>query len=294
MNLTFYQRTKDKHGMNVFLPPVTVHELNMEINAFKMYHPKEEVEAAETHGQCWRGDTIEDGLKLCAFQTIEPVFDQYLPREGKILEAGCGTGRWVFCLRRKGYDVLGIDLARDAVAAAYAYDPTAPIILDDAKKTRFQDGYFRAVISLGVVEHFEEGPYQALQEVRRLLSNDGLFLLSVPIQNMFRLLLINHLKRLKMRLRKLWGHQYVFEEYRYTRKQMTKILQGTGFEIITIVPDEYIFPKSMGLFVDLPFLRHKTNKWEMNPIGKVIQKVFHAISAWFAASSALWVCRVKH
>jgi SAM-dependent methyltransferase len=265
----------------------------MEIKAFKMYHPKEDVEAAQTHGQCWRGDTVEDGLGLCRFQTIEPVFDRYLPRDGKILEAGCGTGRWVFYLRHKGYDVVGIDLAKDALAAAYAYDSTAPIILDDVRKTKFRDGYFQAVISLGVVEHFEEGPYQALQETRRLLCNNGLLLLSVPIQNMFRLLLINHLKRLKMFLRRLGGHQYLFEEYRYTRKQMTKILQDAGFEIITIVPDDYIFPKSMGLFVDLPFLRHKTNKWEMNSTGKVIQKVFYAGSPWFAASSALWVCRAK-
>jgi len=263
----------------------------MEHNVFKMYHPKAEVEAAKTRGQCWRGDTLEDGIEVCRYQTIDRIFEKYLPRKGKILESGCGLGRWVFYLRKKGYDVTGIDLVEQAVQTARAYDPEAPVFVDDVLHSRFPDDLFAAVISLGVIEHFEEGPEEALAEIKRVLSNDGLLFLSVPTQNLFRLLLINHLKRIKMHLRKLAGHEYLFEEYRYTRGQMTRILVDAGFEIIEMVPDDYFPPKSMGLYVDLPFLRHKKNRWEMNLVGKLLDRFFRSISPWLSCSSTLWVCK---
>ena len=100
----------------------------MKYNVFKMYHPKAEVEAAETRGQCWRGDTLEEGIELCRYQTIDRLFEKYLPRQGKILESGCGLGRWLFYLRKKGYDVTGIDLVEHAVHTAKAYDPEAACV----------------------------------------------------------------------------------------------------------------------------------------------------------------------
>lgn len=265
----------------------------MAVNAFKMYHPKDEVESAETRGQCWRGDTIEEGIELCRYQTITPVFDKYLPKPGRILESGCGLGRWVFYLRKRGYDVTGIDLVEHAMNTAKAYDPSAPVFVDDVLHSRFPDGHFQAVISLGVVEHFEEGPEEALNEIKRLLSKDGLLFLSVPTQNLFRFVLINHLKRLKMHLQKLLGYEYLFEEYRYTRRQMTQILRDAGFEIIEMVPDDYLHPKSMGVYVDLPFLRHRENRWEMNAAGKLLGRFFRYLSPWLACSSTLWVCRLR-
>ena len=265
----------------------------MKHNVFKMYHPKDEVEAAETRGQCWRGDTLEDGIELCKYQTIRRVFEKYLPRDGKILESGCGLGRWLFFLRKRGYDVTGIDLVEHAVKTAKAYDPEAPVFVDDVLHGRFPDKSFNAVISLGVVEHFEEGPEKAFTEIKRLLTSDGLLFLSVPTQNLFRLLLINHLKRAKMYLCKLAGHEYLFEEYRYTRRQMTSLLIEAGFEICEMVPDDYEPPKSMGLYVDLPFLRHKQQRWEMNSFGKLVDRFLRSISPWLSCSSTLWVCRTK-
>ncbi len=63
---------------------------------YKMYHPASEVQALDTHGQSWHGETVREGIDFCRHQLIEPVFRKYLPQKGKILEAGCGTGRWVF------------------------------------------------------------------------------------------------------------------------------------------------------------------------------------------------------
>lgn len=265
----------------------------MPLKAFKMYHPRDEVEALETHGQSWLSDTIEENIGLCAMQTIEPVFNRHLPKQGKILEAGCGLGRWVIYYRRKGYDIIGIDLAKDAVAMAKSYDPAVPVFIDNILKANYPDGHFDAVISLGVVEHFEEGPMEALNEAHRLLAKGGLLFVSVPLQNTFRILLVNHLKRIKKFIRTRKGRSYIFEEYRYTQKQLECFLTSAGFEVIDVAVDDFFPPKNMGLFVDLPFLRDKTKKWELNPSGRLLNSLFRTFSPRFACAGLLWVCRKK-
>ncbi len=258
-----------------------------------MYHPLREVQATDTHGQCWQGETVNDGIELCRYQLVEPFFQKYLPREGKILEAGCGLGRWVIYLRRLGYDIKGIELAADAIRLVKEYDPNIPITAGDVLHTSYPDKHFDAVISLGVVEHFQEGPQKAFQEIRRILKNDGLFFVTVPIQNFNRRLIANPLKELKRWIRKRSGIEYTFEEYRYTISQFSKLLNDEEFEIIECRPDDFRSPKNIGLYVDYPFLRHAKNKWELNTIGALLFKFLNIISPWAVAPGALWICRKK-
>ena len=260
---------------------------------YKMYHPVQEVTSMDTHGQCWHGETVDEGIEICPYQLIETVFRKYLPRNGRVLEAGCGLGRWVFYLQRLGYEIIGIDLAADALRVVREYDKNAPVRSDDILHTSFHDKHFDAVISLGVVEHFEEGPQEALGEAWRLLKDDGLLFVSVPVQNVSRKLFANPLKEFKRWLRKHRGAQYTFEEYRYTRGQFTERLHAANFEVVQIVPDDYRAPKNMGLYVDYPFLRHSTNKWELNGAGKMLSAALFSLSPWLVCAGALWVCRKK-
>src|SRR3972149_4781459 len=107
-------------------PDIKGKDLSLPFRPHVMYHPVSEIEQAGTHGQSWQGSNIPEILALCPSQTIEPLFQKYLPRAGRILEAGCGTGRWVFYLRSRGYDVCGVDLAPSALELAKAYGSTAP------------------------------------------------------------------------------------------------------------------------------------------------------------------------
>ncbi|TLY30037.1 MAG: class I SAM-dependent methyltransferase [Ignavibacteria bacterium] len=222
---------------------------------YKMYHPVAEVEAAETHGQCWHGETIDEGLDLCRYQLIEPLFREYLPKKGRILEAGCGPGRWVFYL--------------------------------------FPDKHFDAVISLGVVEHFQEGPQRAFKEARRILKDGGFYFVTVPLQNLNRLLIANPLKELKRWHQKRKGVGYAFEEYRYTRREFRNLLHEAGFEIIREAPDDYKSSKNMGLYVDFPFLRHSSKKWELNPAGKIVGSIFRSLTPWAACAGVMCISRKK-
>jgi SAM-dependent methyltransferase len=265
----------------------------VKITPYKMYHPRTEVEALDSHGQSWHNETVKENIDLCRYQLIESIFRKYLPRTGKILEAGCGLGRWVFYLRNLGYDITGIDLAADALRLAKEYDPSVPIHADNILRTSYPNGSFDAIISLGVVEHFEEGPEEAFRETRRLLKEGGLFLVTIPIQNLNRRMIANPLKEFKRWMNKRKGTEYIFEEYRYSRGQFQTLLEEMNFEIVLVVPDDFVPPKNIGLYVDYPFFRHKKNKWELNYPGKLMNSIFSGLSPWTVSAGALWICRKR-
>jgi SAM-dependent methyltransferase len=257
----------------------------------KRYTLAQQVEAMEALGQLGGAENLEDDIALCKLQTIEPYFRTYLPKQLKILEAGAGRGRWVFYLRRLGYDVVGIDLASSDIEFAKRFDPHVPIVHRDVLDTGFPDSYFGAVISLGVVEHFEEGPEKAFAEVLRILEDGGFFLVTVPTQNVGRVLVFNRLKNLQAWLRRVQGKRLAFEEYRYSRAQFGRLLRASGFEIVDTAPDDFLPPKNMGLYTDSRIFQHGERKWELNAIGRVINTLERAISPWLNCSGTLWVCR---
>jgi 2-polyprenyl-3-methyl-5-hydroxy-6-metoxy-1,4-benzoquinol methylase len=265
--------------------------LNNSKTPYKIYHPATEVDLFVTHGQCWVNETVEENIELCDYQTITPSFIEYLPKNGTILESGCGLGRWVFYLKRKGYTITGIDLASTAVESAKKFDPSISILKDDVLNSSFSSNYFESIISLGVVEHFEEGPEAALREFSRLLKDDGLLFISVPTQNLLRISITNRLKELFWWYNKKKGVKYKFEEYRYTKKQFSNILIKENFQPLEIVPDDFLPPKNMGLYVDFPFLRNKGKKWELNFFGKIIHRIFSTFSPLLVNSGALWICK---
>ena len=258
---------------------------------YKIYKLLEASPALETHGQCWTGESVAENIALCEFQTILPCLLKHLPRDARILESGCGLGRWVFYLRQKGFDITGIDLARPAVEMAKAYDPSVPILLDDVLQSQFPEQSFDAAISLGVVEHFEEGPQQALAELRRVLKDGGLLFISVPVQNWLRIFFTNRLKDLNRWRRKRKGMRFEFEEYRFYRKDFQERLQSARFEILEVVPDDFLSPKNLGLYADLQFLHSKERKWELNAPGNALAFLLRSISPWMACAGAHWVCR---
>ncbi len=257
----------------------------------KRYAPASVSETREELGQLGGSGDFESDISLCSRQTIEPAFLRYLPREGRILEAGSGRGRWVFYLRRLGYDVVGMELARSEIAAAKAFDPLAPIEYGNVLRTGYPDGSFGAVISLGVMEHFEDGPGQALAETRRILRTGGMLLVTVPTQDFMRTVFFNNVKRAQTLYRKSRGVKMEFEEYRYSRGQFEPLLREAGFTILERFPDDFRPPLNMGLYTDSRFLRDPHRQWELNSTGKILNAALSSVSPWLHCSGTLWVCK---
>jgi SAM-dependent methyltransferase len=259
----------------------------------KRFVPASLFEGTEAPGQVGGSGNLGEDIALCPLQTIDAVFDRLLPRDGKILEAGAGRGRWVFHLRRRGLDAVGIELASTEVANAKRSDPDIPIIVGNVLRMPFPDNSFAAVISLGVLEHFEDGPQEAFREIQRVLVPGGLLFVTVPIRNLFRFLVSDPMKAVQTVGRRLRRENLVFEEYRYTRGQFTKILEDAGFSILETAPDDFFPPKNMGLYTDSRLFRAPNAQWELNGLGRCIRMLCNSISPWVACSGGLWVCRTK-
>ncbi len=115
---------------------------------------------------------------------VRSLYGPFLPRDELILEAGCGLGIELIHWRGKGYRVVGIDYAENALRQVNIYQPGHQLAVGDIHQLPYPDSSFGAYLSFGVLEHFEFGPGPALQEANRVLKPGGLLVLTVPYPNL--------------------------------------------------------------------------------------------------------------
>lgn len=111
---------------------------------------------------------------------------KYLPRNAKVIEAGCGSGNILLAHREAGYSVYGIDFAPRTVRGLRKAYPSLDITEGDIRKTPYADSSFDAYWSIGVVEHFWDGYSEILEEASRILAPNGYAFISFPYMNYIR------------------------------------------------------------------------------------------------------------
>ena len=114
------------------------------------------------------------------------VLLRWLPKDGIILDAGCGMGRMVRRLQLHGLNCIGLDYAVPSLIHSNAVCPALPFVGGDLLQLPFADECFTGIFSIGVFEHFEDGPNAALQEMNRVLKPGGVLCLTVPYENQLR------------------------------------------------------------------------------------------------------------
>lgn len=98
-----------------------------------------------------------------------------------VLDAACGSGYGSSYLAETAAHVTGIDLSPEAVDYAWKRYSGPNICFEtmDAVHLRFGDNTFDTIVSFETVEHVSDvGAY--LNEVRRVLKPDGVYLVSTP------------------------------------------------------------------------------------------------------------------
>lgn len=122
----------------------------------------------------------------------ERLFLKYLPREAKVLEAGCGVGQVVLALRARGFDCYGLDFTNTIIKTLNERFPDVPFHHGDIRSLPYADATFDSYISLGVIEHFAEGQERMLLESARVTKPGGFIFVSVPALNGYRKFRCNH------------------------------------------------------------------------------------------------------
>jgi SAM-dependent methyltransferase len=76
-------------------------------------------------------------------------------------------------------EAIGVDVDESTVAHATQRYPDATFRVADVTNLPFEDGRFELVASFETIEHVKQ-PERALDELRRVLSDDGLLVISTP------------------------------------------------------------------------------------------------------------------
>ncbi|NWF52470.1 MAG: class I SAM-dependent methyltransferase [Nitrospirae bacterium] len=153
-------------------------------------------------------------------------------KTGRLLDVGCGMGIFLYMSKERGWEVFGVDVSD--YAANFAKERFGiDCFVGRLKKANFPDNYFDVITLWDVIEHFEN-PIEELEEIRRILSDEGIILFDTPNVESLMRQIAHWIYMLtggifKYPVKKLY-HQYHL--YYYSIKTLKTLLNKSGFEIV--------------------------------------------------------------
>lgn len=113
-------------------------------------------------------------LGIREFETKDPHFD----KPGRMLDIGCGSGWFIDGMRRKGWQVTGVEPSADA-AAFGRKEKGLDILHGSLLDTSFPPRSFNYIRLNHSFEHMNN-PNSVLDEIHRILADDGRLMIGVP------------------------------------------------------------------------------------------------------------------
>ncbi|HEY6003535.1 MAG TPA: class I SAM-dependent methyltransferase [Anaeromyxobacter sp.] len=222
--------------------------------------------AGEAFERGFLSSDLQQQISQCDQYELAEYFKSVLSDHQPILEAGCGSGRWVGWFVKQGWTATGLDWSEACCKRAREAIPGGRFESGDMRHMPFGDGEFGAIVSLGSIEHSAEGPARSLSEYRRVLRPGGVAIITVPYLGPVRaamrrvvaprraLVQTSWLRRL---LRKTLGvdrrtigdarrevlpgyaadfimsrRGWEFYQYHFSKQQMRAFLRGAGLDIV--------------------------------------------------------------
>jgi SAM-dependent methyltransferase len=104
--------------------------------------------------------------------------------KGRLLDAGCGSGKYSIPLQMRGFDVIGVDVSQGALELAAkgseCRKQDIKFLAADICHLPFPAGSFDVIWCYGVLQHLMSAEREfAISEFRRLLRRDGILFLEV-------------------------------------------------------------------------------------------------------------------
>lgn len=130
----------------------------------------------------------EDGKNLSSYKKTLLWFSYLTHRsrldiipfigEGKLLDVGCGNGRYLSTLQKLGWQTYGIE--QNPGSSKYARTELhINVETGDLLNYKYKDKFFDVITFWHSLEHLYE-PIPTLKEVKRILKDDGLLVIAVP------------------------------------------------------------------------------------------------------------------
>lgn len=108
------------------------------------------------------------------------LFEDYLTEDEKVLDLGCGNGRWFKLFQKKKIDYIGVDFSERLIKIAKRNYPQTKFQTADILKLPFSNNYFDKIYSIAVLHHIpsEELRLKSLKEAKRVLKPGGILILT--------------------------------------------------------------------------------------------------------------------
>jgi len=109
------------------------------------------------------------------------LFDDYLIPGEKVLDLGCGNGRFYELTKEKKVSYIGVDISEKLIKIAKERYPEVKFLTADALNLPFPNNYFDKVYAIALLHHIPSKEYRlkVLEELKRVLKEEGLLFLTV-------------------------------------------------------------------------------------------------------------------
>jgi len=192
---------------------------------------------------------------------------------GKILEIGSMPFHFTILLKKSGYPVLGLDLDPSRAQKFIDKNELDVVACDiENEKLPFKDNSFNLIVFSEVFEHLRINPIKTLREISRILSKDGILIITLPnLYSIFKIISFNlgrGFNNAYKEFKKLETLGHMGHVREYSTREMKLFLKNTGFEILNIKYEYY--KKTKGILFFLNFFHFFIPKWR--PIQVLICK----------------------
>jgi len=154
---------------------------------------------------------------------------KYVPKTGLHLDIGTGNGDGTL-LFSQIKDTIGIEYGLKS--AVNAKDKGLEIFIGDGRSLPFKNNSFHSVSCLDVIEHIP-APEKVIEEISRILVNDGILILQTPPRESFKECLLALIRKYKIKNQK---QPY---DISLSRDVIVEILKNFDFEILEERPIRY-------------------------------------------------------
>lgn len=170
-------------------------------------HAEEFAQKAGTH--------VYDGFKQ---------FESLLPKGGKVLDAGCGSGRDTMYFVQDGFDATGMDISSGLIQHAKKEYPVGKFLVGDMRALEFGDADFDGVWANASLLHYENrgDVLKSLQEFYRVLKEKGIVYVNVKLQTK---------DKTGLEYDKRFAEPRFFQYF--TEKEMRDLLNEAGFTVLS-------------------------------------------------------------
>lgn len=169
------------------------------------------------------------------------LFENYLKPGDKVLDLGCGNGRWYKLFKTYNVDYIGIDSSVKLIEIAGKNNPDGKFQVEEGLNLSFPDNFFDKVYSIAVFHHIPSREFRLkfLEEARRVLKPEGTLVLTVwELENQAYLLIKYTILKLLAKSKldfgdvlEPWGKKLERYYHCFTETELIELTKKSGLKI---------------------------------------------------------------